>query len=186
MELLIIKPGENAQPRIEIARGLGHKEIVVLYTKHDKRNGKMTGTKSAILVTTMNQAKSLKKSYDFIFAPCKREFFESKFVDSILEPEDQKRLDFIHHRNSGLNQVLLKLCQPTAKRPAKRIITTTSLLLHAKSPATLIGRMMQNAKWSKKYKVNYLVTSGARTKWEQRDAESIKALSRILNIGHKA
>ena len=185
MELLIVKPGENPALRVTLARELGHKEIIVLYTKHDKRNGPVTGAKTAVLVTTMNQAKSL-KSYDFIVAPCKREFFESKFVDCILEPEDQARPDFIHHRNSGLNQVLLKLCQKTSKRAAKSIMTTTSLLLHAKSPATILGRMMQNAKWSRKYKIDYHVTSGARTKWEQRDAESIKSVRRILDAGHKA
>jgi len=185
MELIVVKPGGKTLQGIELARELSHKEIVVLHTKHDKRNGKITGSKSAVLVSTTNQAKALKKSYDYIVAPCKREFFESKFVDFILEPEQQARPDFIHHRNSGLNQVLLKLCQKTTKRPAKGIITSTSLLL-GKHPATMLGRMMQNAKWCKKYKVQYEVTSGARTKWEQRDAESVKAVRRILEAGHKA
>jgi len=192
MELLIVTPGEAAESirqRVTLARQLGHDEIIVCYSRHDQRNKETTppGTISAILVTTTNQAKALKRSYDQIVAPCKREFFESPHVDAILEPERQARQDFIHHRNSGLHQVLLKLCQPTSKRrQAKRIITTTRLLLDANVPAVILGRMMQNARWCRKYNVAYHVTSGARTVWEQRAASDLAALRRELEKSRAA
>ncbi len=202
MELLV----EGTQEQVALARELGHKEIIVLHTDHrggarsarpsaagtaaptqsQARGRELRGMKTAALARTANQAKALKGRYDYVVAPCAREFFESRFVDFILEPENGNRQDFIHHRNSGLNQVLLKLCQATAKRPGKAIITTTSLLLNAKRPETVLGRMMQNARWCRKYKIAYHVTSGARSSWEQRDAEGLKAVGRILLTGHKA
>jgi len=185
MELLIVTPGEAAESirqRVTLARRLGHDEIIVCYSRHDQRNKETAppGTTSAILVTTTNQAKALKRSYDQVIAPCQREFFESPHVDAILEPERQARQDFIHHRNSGLHQVLLKLCQPTSKRRAKRIITTMRLLLDAQHPERILGRMLQNARWCRKYNVAYHVTSGARTAWEQRAASDLAALRREL------
>lgn len=197
MELLIASEQETAASlakRIALAKELGHKNILLLFT-HSKRHQALMkrirdcsgeGVLFAALVTTQNQAKALKKEYDAIVAPCARTFFESKHVDYILEPERQSRSDFIHHRNSGLNQVLLKLCRPTSKRPGKGILTSTSLLLNTPRPETMLGRMQQNARWCRKYKVHYEVTSGARSRWEQRDAESVKALARLLLTSHKA
>lgn len=183
MELLV----NATKEQVELARSLGHKEIVILSgarsahpPSHSRARGEGEGmgkgVKKAVLVTSVNQAKALKQKFDYIIAPCRREFFESKFVDFILEPEDQNRGDFIHHRNSGLNQVLLKLCQATPKRPGKSIIASSSLLLNAKHPEVVLGRMFQNARWCRKYKVDYLITSGARTKWEQRDKACLDAL----------
>lgn len=189
MELLIVEEKETAEElaaRVALAKELGHKEILLLFqtpTKEHKALLKKLASEqltSAILITTTNQAAALKRTYDRIVAPCKREFFESKHVDYLFEPEAQRRSDFIHHRNSGLNQVLLKLCQPTAKRPAKGIITTSELLLNTKHPAVILGRMQQNARWCKKYKVAYHVTSGARKMLEQRDSASLKALERVI------
>ncbi len=181
MELLI--HSEDIERRVALARELGHAEVIILHTRHDKENAPVEGTTTALLVSTTNQAKALKRAYDRIVAPCKREFFESRYVDYILEPESGKRGDFLHHRNSGLNQVLLKLCQATSKRPAKGIITTSALLLRSGRPEQVIGRMAQNARWCRKYKIPYHVTSGARTRWEQRDRACLDALRRELERG---
>ncbi len=192
MELLF--HSTDIDERVALARELGHKEIIVCYVapagpsrSQQKRQshpstGAKEGVKTAVFVKSPNQAKALKKHFDCIIAPAKREFFENKNVDFILEPENGTRPDFIHHRNSGLNQVLLKLCQKSSKRQAKAIITTTSLLLNAKHPEVIFGRMQQNARWCKKYKVKYHVTSGARTLWEQRAASDLEAVQREIGF----
>lgn len=192
MELLIVGEKErqrSIEQRAALARELGHKEILLLFQKDSKDNQELIKkiredaaprVESAILISTQNQAKSLRKNYDHIIAPCKREFFENKNVDFILEPESGSRKDFIHHRNSGLNQVLLKLCQATSKREAKGIIATLSLLRGARRPSEILGRMLQNARWCEKYKVAYHVTSGARTAMEQRSAPDLAALKRTV------
>jgi RNase P/RNase MRP subunit p30 len=73
-----------------------------------------------------------------------------------------------------MNQVLLKLC----KAHGKELVTTLSVL--GAQPTVILGRMMQNARWCRKYKVPYHMTSGARTLWEQRDADCLRALEREL------
>lgn len=191
MELLFVQEKESQKAiakRLAFAEELGHKEILLLFTKHYKGNNALVkevqkdfkGVLSGILISTQNEAKALKQQYDVIVAPCKRDFFENKNVDFILEPERQGRADFIHHRNSGLHQVLLNYCKPTTKRQEKGIITTLSLLRRSRRSSELLGRMMQNARWCKKYKIMYHVTSGATKLFEQRCAAGLKALNREL------
>lgn len=185
MELLIVEKGsrpEQVDGRVRAARLLGHKEIVLLFTTHDKSNESLiralneskSGLVPAILAKDQNQARSLRRQYAAVFAPARRDLVECKSVTHILEPERQPRSDFIHHRNSGMNQVLLKLC----KGHGKALVTTLAIL--QREPHVILGRMMQNARWCRKYKVPYHITSGARTLWEQRDADGLKALGREL------
>ncbi len=188
MELLFLtlsEPAASVKERVALARELGHDEILLLFPTHDTGNVTLAHNLSARAGLLVTDVATLRKkfitTYDEIAAPAKREFFESVRVTLILEPEAQARQDFIHHRNSGLHQVLLKLCQPTKRRREKRVITTTSLLLNARHPPTVIlGRMLQNAHWCAKYQIPYLVTSGARTRWEQRDRACLDALAREL------
>jgi len=171
-----------------VLRELGHKELLIVFTKHDKKNPETIAKlrsehpklkiRSGLLITRIEDAK-LKRFYDCLLAPPDRSLIESKSVDYIFEPEAASRPDFIHHRNSGLNQVILNLCKPSSKRGAKEIITSSSLLL-GKRPAEKLGRMAQNARWCRKYKVKYHVTSGARSIWELRAKDDLAALHRVL------
>lgn len=185
MELLIASKGVRPQEldsRIRAARLLGHKEILLLFMSHDKDNGRIIESLKestnrlvpAIVAKDQNHARQLRRSYAVVLASARRDMIECKAVTHILNPEQQPRQDFIHHRNSGMNQVLLKLC----KRHDKELVTSLSAL--GTQPAVVLGRMMQNARWCKKYKVPYHVTSGARTLYEQRDADGLKALGREL------
>jgi RNase P/RNase MRP subunit p30 len=194
MELLLLGKEasvEKVAKRILFARMLGHKAILLLFQTHAAGNKALTTSlkerftelSSGILIATVNQAKSLAKHYDLIVAPSQREFFECKTVHFLLEPERQSRKDFIHHRNSGLHQVLLKACTPTTKRKEKGIITTARILRKSRHPEEILGRMMQNARWCKKYGVAYHVTSGATTLMEQRDTACLQALTRELTKG---
>lgn len=186
MELLIVAPGETAENiarRIRLARLLGHREILLLTTPTKQPPSPVPGATWAALVRNQQEARRHRAAYTHLIAPCERELIECKEVDYLLEPERQERSDFIHHRNSGLNQVLLALCTGNAKRKPKGIITTTSLLLNGRRPETTLGRMMQNAWWTKKYGVPYHLVSGARTLWEQRGANDLAALRRELLNG---
>jgi RNase P/RNase MRP subunit p30 len=186
MELLVHRPEEteaNLQRRVKAAARLGHKEIVLLFTAHDPRNAavaKTLGVTAALLVNDQNKANGLRRQYDAILAAPRRDLVECKAVTHLFNPEQQGRPDFLHHRNSGLNQVLLELC----KRHGKGIVTTLAALgtqgSTLSAQTVMLGRMRQNAKWCTKYKVPYHVTSGAKTLWEQRDADGLKAFGREL------
>lgn len=184
MELLLIDKDARSNQvnnRIKTAKLLTHTEIILLFLHHDKENKKIIDELKekkditpALLAKDQNQARQLRRHYAAIFAPPRRDMIECKAVTHILNPEQQTRSDFIHHRNSGLNQVLLKLC----KAHGKKVITTLSTL--QTQPTIILGRMMQNANWCRKYKVPYHVTSGAKTLYEQRDADGLQALEREL------
>lgn len=166
---------DDIQERVALAKELGHKEIIIALKKHNQKlleQCKKLDCKRGILITTINQAQSMKNKYDIILAPAKREFFENKAVTHILEPETLERKDSVHYRRSGLTQVELKLC----KQKDKTILATLSSLQNH----TVLGRMMQNARFCRKYDVPYHLVSGATTKWQQRAAKDLEAFEREL------
>lgn len=178
--------------RILLSHTLGHREVMILFQHHNRANLEVMKSwasevskrvegcvlKSGLLISDINQAKT--KGYDAIVAPSRREFFESRIVTHILNPERSYRDDFIHHRNSGLNQVLLKLARGEKKRLPKTIISTFSQLLNSKRESVILGRMRQNVKWCDKYGVLYSLVSGASSWYEIRGEKDLKQFKRVL------
>ena len=87
---------------------------------------------------------------------------ENKKVDILLSPEKNNKKDSLFFRNSGLNQVLCKL----AKKNDISIGFNFSDLLNTESKerTKILGRMFQNARLCKKYKVNMVFTTLAKNK----------------------
>ena len=102
----------------------------------------------------------------------------SKFVDVLLDPHVGRKKDFLHHRNSGLNQVLCKL----AKENHVAIGFSFSSVLNEKNRAQLIGRMMQNIRLCRKYKVKMVIGSFAKNKWEVRCEGDIQAFFKTIGM----
>lgn len=174
MELLEFGPGLSE--RVALARELGHVEVLVLLKRPQvSAHAEITalGAVPALLVSSTSQARQQGGTYRIV-APSRRDFFESLAVDHILNPEHGGRPDFIHHRNSGLNQVLLRYCKE------KSILTTLATLHRAQG----LGRMQQNARWCAKLAIPYHLVSGAQTRWEQRSAHDLLALRRVLLSKH--
>ena len=89
------------------------------------------------------------------------------------------KVDFLHHRGSGLNQVLAELM-----RKKKRIVgfSFSSLLqVNGAKRAQFMGRMQQNFRLCKKYKVETLIASFARDPSEMRRASDLGSL--FLSLG---
>ena len=84
------------------------------------------------------------------------------------------RPDFIFHRNSGLNQVLCKI----AKKNNITIGFAFDLFQKAKNKATIFGRMQQNYRLCKKYKVKIDVNNFEKKQQNQLVLESFE---RLLN-----
>jgi len=107
-----------------------------------------------------------------------RAALETKQVDVLLCPEKNSRNDLMFSRRSGLNQVLCKLA-------AQNDITIGfdfSYLLNSfgKEKAKILGRMKQNVKFCKKYKVKMIFSSFARNKYELRSDDFLNTFSRVL------
>jgi len=87
---------------------------------------------------------------------------ENKKVFGIISPEFNRKFDYTHYRNSGLNQVLIKV----AKEKKKLIIEDLSFLksdLDKKIKAQILGKIMQNYTLSmqilkKKVKETFILT----------------------------
>ena len=98
---------------------------------------------------------------------------EHKKVSALVSPECGREQDYIHYRNSGLNQVLCKI----AKTNGKIIIINFRDVLFKKEQekAVLLGRIAQNVVLCRKYKVKVRIGSFASKKEELRDVSSLRS-----------
>tara|TARA_Y100000310_G_scaffold345665_1_gene467969 strand:- start:25741 stop:26310 length:570 start_codon:yes stop_codon:yes gene_type:complete len=109
-----------------------------------------------------------------------REILSKKNVDILLSPEKDRKEDFLHHRNSGLNHILCKI----AHKNKIAIGFSFNEILKSKEieRAKILGRMKQNIKLCRKYKVNMVVGSFANNKYEMRSLNDLKSFSRVLGM----
>lgn len=114
-----------------------------------------------------------------------RNLIESKRADVIFEFEQEKRKDSMHFRSSGMNQVIAKLMKE--KNVAYGLSFSQVLDASQEQRAVLIGRMMQNLRFCKKYGVKVVIASFARDPYEMRDYKDLVAFARTLGLdGYKA
>lgn len=97
-----------------------------------------------------------------------RKILEDKKTDILLDPEP-KKWDKLHHRNSGLNQVLCKL----AAQHDIAIGFSFRSILFSNNRGALMGKIMQNIRLCLKYKVKIIFGSFAEEKFEMRSAEDL-------------
>ena len=103
---------------------------------------------------------------------------ENKNVDILMSPEKNRELDFMHSRDSGLNQVLCKL----AKKNNIAIGFNFNDVLKGKNKRYIIGKMMQNVKLCRKYKVKMVLVSGANNEYELRGAQDLASFGRVIGM----
>lgn len=80
---------------------------------------------------------------------------ENRKVTGLVSPEFNRKFDYTHYRNSGLNHVLVKI----AKENKKMIIQDISFIQGApdkKIKAQILGKILQNYKLARKFKLNEL------------------------------
>lgn len=107
-----------------------------------------------------------------------RAALEHKKVRALVSPEYERKFDYAHYRNSGLNQVLCKI----ARDNNKEIIENFSEFLEKdkKNKAILLGRILQNAKLCKKYKVSFVITQFVKAEGELINSKKIEDFAKIL------
>src|SRR3989344_140343 len=107
-----------------------------------------------------------------------RNIFENKRVDIVTGLENIEDKDDLHYKKSGLDHVLCNL----ANKHGISVGFSFDELLNAKDKGKIIGRMMQNAMLCKKYKVNIVVGSFARDKYDLRLRNDLEAFGRVIGI----
>lgn len=110
-----------------------------------------------------------------------RKIVSDSKVDIAYGFEDAAKKDSLNFRNSGLNQVLLKL----AYQNKTAIGFDFGMLLNCRDNferALLIGRIKQNVKFCRKYKVKMVIASFAKSRYEMRDAKDLLAFARVIGM----
>lgn len=179
-------PKNNEQEFIDIAKKLGTKSLIFVYEftnfkDLDEKKKKLSEIKSikvdlGVMVNDKTVEK-LQKNDDYIFArtPSKN-LIESKKTYILFDFEMQDKPDFLHHRNSGLNQVIAN------EMKDKILGISFSTYLNSINKGIILGRMKQNAKIAKKYKVKTFVLSFAKHPYELRSEHELEAFKKIINI----
>ncbi len=108
---------------------------------------------------------------------------ENRKVNILLSPERNDRKDSLFIRRSGLNQVLCKLA---AKNNVSLGFDFSSVLKSSgKKRSRIIGRMAQNVKLCRKYKVGIVIASFASNKFELRSDDSLKSFCKVIGMDTK-
>jgi len=186
----IVFPKENEEEFLEIAGKLGYNSLIFVYEKSAmiSKNISELSKKYKIkiqtaLVVEEKQIQKAKKDVSIVFVKSTgndRWVFEKSQADVIYGLEAAQRKDFIHHRASGLNQVLCKI----ASVKGKKIGFDFSTVLNSKGMlrAQIIGRMMQNVKFCRKYKVKTVLESFAKNPYEMRAPKDLEAFGKIIGL----
>ncbi len=102
-----------------------------------------------------------------------RSAVSTKNVDILLDPHLGQRKDKMHQRDSGLNQVLLKL----AKQNNVAIGFSFKNVLNSKNLEKDLGRIIQNIILCRKYKVKMVIQE-----FENRNRVDVNSLFKVLGM----
>jgi len=191
MYIDIVFPKNNEAEFISIAKRLNYNKLCFVYDDLEKikrlktKQNKKTKQKPKILYGTLTNFKNINKARqtaDLVLIESSiddRKILENSDDVILFNPEINKKKDFMHQRASGLNHVMCKL----AKRNNISIAFPFSQILNLenKKRAELIGRIMQNIKLCRKYKVKTIIASFAKKPFEMRPQNDL--ISFFSNIG---
>lgn len=109
-----------------------------------------------------------------------RASLENKKVKALVSPEYERNHDWSNYRNSGLNQVLCKIARDNNK--AVIINFKDILFRRGHERAILLGRIMQNIRLCRKYKVKLRIGSFASRKEEMRAAPDLNSFCAAIGM----
>jgi RNase P/RNase MRP subunit p30 len=183
-------PDGNEKEFIEMASRLGISEICFVYSgldgvKRCSEFSKIPNIKvfSGILCSPTDVVR-FKGKVDFSFVDASsypesvRQILEHARPDVVFNLERTGKHDFIHHRASGLNQVH---CELMKKNGISLGVSFSSVLaLRGKERARLLGRVSQNIRLARKYKLDVLFASFAKSPFGLRSRKDLYSLMVVL------
>lgn len=183
MEFDVCLPNNNEEEFLQIAQKLGIAKLIFLYPFKDKKDFENKKNKAqklrceAGLIVDDSNFKKTQGLTPYLFAKNpSRDIIEFEQIKYLYAFEISDKKDFMHHKNSGLNQVLLKII----KEKDKTLCFSINELIKSKQPQTVMGRMMQNARFAKKYEVNTTVLSFATTPFELRATKEKQTITQLI------
>lgn len=176
----IVFPKNNEAEFIKIAGKIGTKKLCFAYPMNEFNKVEKNPGFFYAVIAKPDELRKIKHA-DLVIvksSPENRKVLESKRVDILFELEDNPAKDFMHHRNSGLNQVLCAI----AHKNKTIIAFSFNSILNSREPAKVLGRMMQNAMLCRKFKVEMAVASFATTPYELRSLNDLKAFGAVAEL----
>lgn len=182
----IVFPSKNETEFIHLASLLGYDGICLVYSQKDFSQKKIEELQSQSPIKLYGAIKTHKTKNktdaNVIISESKnennnRQLLEKGNTNIIFNLENQSGNDFIHQRNSGLNHILCNL----ASKNEKAIGISFSNLLDNSFNPTLIGRISQNLKLCKKYKIKIVFASFAKNPSELRSPIDLRSF--LISIG---
>lgn len=191
----VVFPNNNEDEFISIATKLGYNALCFVYefdrNKIDKYKelikNEQSKTKLKLylgFLVYFNEINKAEKHAELILvqnSEKNREVLEKSKADLLFDLETQNKRDFIHHRASGLNHVLCNL----ANKNKKIIGFSFNSILNSKNRWQLLGRISQNIKLCRKYKVKTLIASFARNPFKMRSVSDLISLFVALGMHQK-
>jgi len=181
-------PKNNEQEFVEIAKKLGTDSLIFVYEFTNMKDlEKIKQNFSVIsdfkvdigLLVNDKTIQKLQNTNHYIFAKTpSKNLIESKKTYILYDFELQDKPDFLHHRNSGLNQVIAN----EVKEKGNILAFSFSTYLNSLNKGVIIGRMKQNAKISKKYKLNNFVLSFAKHPYELRSKHELESFRKLIGL----
>ena len=190
----IIIPNNNEEEFIKMAEKLGYKELLLLYNFDEymkkQQNAKLNPKIKISYGILANERNIQKINNNFknknVFIAIKgsiknREIIEKSQANLIFALEEAGKKDFMHQRGSGLDHILAKLAHDN------NVIIGFSLspILNTGNKHIILGRMMQNIKLCRKYKVKTAIASFAKNPYEVRSPYDIISLFMVLGMQQK-
>lgn len=191
----IVFPKNNEQEFVQIASRLGIKKLYFAYDFNDydeekiqkridalKQNG--ISIKTAIIANEKNLNKAILDTKPLIAksSDIDRLLIESKKIKLIYGFEQINRKDYLSQRASGLNHIT---CEAASKNNVAIGFCYSSLLGKIYHASLLIGRMMQNIRLCRKYKVKMIIGSFSEKPFEMRSPNDVMSLFTILGMDAK-
>ena len=112
-----------------------------------------------------------------------RQFLETRNIDMVFGMESTSERDSIIQKKSGLNHILCAIASEKEKMIGFDFSQLISSSGHRK--AVLLGRMMQNIRLCRKYKVKTAIASFASKPLKMRNRYDVSALFSMLSMGDK-
>tara|TARA_Y100000294_G_scaffold45400_1_gene41930 strand:+ start:9001 stop:9606 length:606 start_codon:yes stop_codon:yes gene_type:complete len=183
-------PKNNEEDFVAIAEKLGYKGLCFLYNYNDYLNKQKNFETKKIKIyrgvlaenKNINKIKSKPKN-EKVFVVVRsssddRKIMEGSKAHMIFSFEDNIKRDFIHQRASGLNHILCKLANEN------NIIMGFSLssILNTENKHVILGRIVQNIKMCRKFKVKTAIASFAKNPYEMKSTHDLSSLFYILGF----
>lgn len=136
--------------------------------------------------STIGMINNLKNQFDLVIGygglnKMNRFFLEQCNIDILQDPQNSSfasKIDFVHHFNSGLNQILCKM----AKEAEVIFFFSLNFTINKRQVLREFGRINQNIGFARKYKIPVICSFLIEDKFQLRSAVEISAIMGLFDV----